>query len=149
MQGYLTASNAEKYDGTTYSYNYLIRSGSTYVTASSPYWRSDALQPVILSSSLSEIKQILDTVGTAYGSYAYGSATYGSGSILKFAEVQDYLPRGIDNQRYSGAKMTSRNFNIASLDTVDGGPVVETTQTNPNQLRYTNNPGSQGSFILT
>ena len=55
-QAYLTGSD-DKYDGTTYSYTYLIRSGSTYVTASSPYWRSEGLNPAITSSILSENKR--------------------------------------------------------------------------------------------
>ena len=43
--------------------------------------------------------------------------------------------------------MTSPDFNINSLDTVDGGPVVEFRSANPNQLIY-QNLGDQGSFIL-
>jgi hypothetical protein len=268
-QMYLTASQAKKYDGTTYSYEYLIRSGSTYITASTPYWRSEGLCPAITSSVLSEFKQIdsntliiqanfatdariqpavyaapdmitytstsplsidgiaisLDdkilvkdgtriggaggvtgsnglyvvteitdgistyTVLTRTGSYdidpSYNQLIYiTSGStnkgkyfiqvtdnpiintilpfsstsvanyqqtntavLYEFAEIQDYLPTGIDNQRYSGAKLTSPGFNIASTQTVDGGPVVEWRTANPNQLIYQNN-GEQGSFVL-
>jgi hypothetical protein len=268
-QMYLTASQGEKYDGTTYSYEYLIRSGSTYITASTPYWRSEGLCPAITSSVLSEFKQIdsntliiqanfatdariqpavyaapdmitytstsplsidgiaisLDdkilvkdgtriggaggvtgsnglyvvteitdgistfTVLTRTGSYdidpSYNQLIYiTSGStnkgkyfiqvtdnpiintilpfsstsvanyqqtntavLYEFAEIQDYLPTGIDNQRYSGAKLTSPGFNIASTQTTDGGPVVEWRTANPNQLIYQNN-GEQGSFVL-
>ena len=64
------------------------------------------------------------------------------------ASVIDYLPAGIENQKYSGAKMTSADFNINSLDTIDGGPVAEIRATNPNQLIYQNN-GDQGSFRIT
>jgi hypothetical protein len=130
-QAYLTGSD-DKYDGTTYSYNYLIRSGSTYITASSPYWRSEGLNPAITSSVLSEIKEIINTEGTSYGSYSYGSGTYGSGSILRFAEVQDYLPTGIFRQRYDGSKLTSAGFNIQTTQTVDGGAPVEVREANPN-----------------
>jgi hypothetical protein len=50
LQGYLTASNADqKYDGTTYKYDYLIHSGSTYITASTPYWMSEGELPVYLT----------------------------------------------------------------------------------------------------
>ena len=45
--------------------------------------------------------------------------------------------------------MTSPDFNIASRETVDSGPVVEVRKANANQLIYTNQPGTQGSFILT
>jgi hypothetical protein len=49
-QAYLTASNSEKYNSVPYSYDYLLRSGSTWITASSPYWLSDALQPIYLDA---------------------------------------------------------------------------------------------------
>ena len=45
--------------------------------------------------------------------------------------------------------MTSRDFNIASRQTIDGGAVVEFRKANANQLIYTNQLGTQGSFILT
>ena len=147
-QGYLTSSVAKKYDGTTYSYVNLIRSGSTYITSSTPYWRSDSEQPVILSSSLSEFKQVVKR-GTVYGGYLYGGGIYGAVAENIFAQVQDYLPIGINNQKYNGSKLTSADFNISSTQTIDGGPVVETKQANANQLIYTDRPGTQGSFILT
>jgi hypothetical protein len=132
-QMYLTASQAKKYDGTTYSYEYLIRSGSTYITASSPYWRSEGLCPTITSSVLSEF--------TEYKIILNSTSSY------KPSQFIDYVPTGIDNQRYSGAKLTSPGFNIASTQTTDGGPVVEWRTSNPNQLIYQNN-GEQGSFVL-
>ena len=135
-QGYLTSSQAQKYDGTTYSYVSLIRSASVYITSSTPFWRSDAVLPTILSSSLSEFKEIREILPTTSAS-------------LSLAQVQDYLPTGINNQKYEGSKLTSPDFNIVSAQTVDGGAVVETRKANANQLIYTNQPGTQGSFILT
>jgi hypothetical protein len=132
-QAYLTASQSERYDGTTYSYEYLIRSGSTYITASSPYWRSEAVLPAITSSVLSE--------------YTKYKITINSTSSYVTSQVNDFIPTGIDNQRYSGTKMTSPGFNINSTQTYDGGPVVEWRTANPNQLIYQNN-GQQGSFVL-
>jgi hypothetical protein len=147
-QGYLTSSVDEKYDGTTYSYKYLLFSGSTPITASTPYWRSEAILPVILSASLSEFKQVTDIPAGTYGGYAYGSGVYGSGSV-KFAQTSDYLPTGIRNQKYAGSKLTSPDFNISSTDTVDGGPSVEWNTANPNQLVYQSFNNDQGSFVLT
>lgn len=132
-QMYLTASQAEKYDGTTYSYEYLIRSGSTYITASTPYWRSEGLAPTITGSMKSEF--------TKYKVILNSTASYTA------SQFSDYLPTGIDNQRYSGTKMSSPGFNINSTQTYDGGPVVEWRTANPNQLIYQNN-GEQGSFRL-
>jgi len=133
LQMYLTASQGEKYDGTTYSYEYLIRSGSTYITASTPYWRSEGLCLAITGSTLSEYSEYKNIINL--------TASYTP------SQFSDYLPTGIDNQRYSGAKMTSPGFNISSTQTSDGGPVVEWRTANPNQLIYQNN-GEQGSFVL-
>jgi hypothetical protein len=132
-QMYLTASQAKKYDGTTYSYDYLVLSGSTYITASTPYWRSEAVCPAITSSVVSEFAQ--------YKIIINSTASY------QASETSDYLPTGIDNQRYAGTKMSSPGFNIVSTQTVDGGAVAEWRTANPNQLIYQNN-GEQGSFVL-
>ena len=267
-QMYLTASTADKYDGVLYSHEYLVLSGSTYITASTPYWLSEASCPAITSSILSEFKQqnsdavliqanlattnfvgpasydlsnlitftgfsipVIDGVsislndkilikngnrlgssitGSSNGLYVVTELTDGgstftvlersgsydidpdydqlilitSGStnrgryfkqetnnpvtnqilpttdpsipiynrtndalLYQFVEVQDYLPTGIDNQRYSGTKMSSPAFNVNSTDTVDGGPVAEWRTANPNQLIY-QTIGDQGSFRL-
>jgi hypothetical protein len=157
-QMYLTASTADKYDGTPYSYNYLLHSGSGWITASSPYWLSEAIGPVIISSVVSEFRFVSGAVtyeplpgpGALYGSGTYGSGTYASvyyhltGS---YAEVQDYTPRGIANHRYNGTKMSSPAFNIDSTQTIDGKPVVEWRTSNPNQLIY-QQLSDQGSFVL-
>ena len=160
-QAYLTASTADKYDGTPYSYTYLIQSGSTYITASSPYWQSEAILPVILDAVTSELSFVTSGSyfaisssfsGSYYGTGSYGSGSYGVVSNFRnltgsFAQVQDFLPAGRDNQKYSGAKLTSPAFNVNSTETVDGKPVVEWRATNPNQLVYQTN-SDQGSFVL-
>jgi hypothetical protein len=134
-QMYLTASTADKYDGVAYSHEYLVLSGSTYITASTPYWLSEALCPAITSSVLSEFSE--------YKFYISSSTT----ASYKPAETSDFLPTGIDNQRYSGTKMTSPAFNVNSTQTYDGGPVAEWRSANPNQLIY-QPVGEQGSFRL-
>ena len=132
-QMYLTASTADKYDSVIYSHEYLIRSGSEYITGSTPYWLAEGLCPAITSSVISEFK--LNEFIIA------GTSSY------KIAEIQDYLPTGIDNQRYSGTKMSSPAFNVNSTDTIDNGPVAEWRTSNPNQLIY-QTAGEQGSFRL-
>jgi hypothetical protein len=137
LQAYLTASNEQKYGGMIYSYEYLTRSGSTYITSSSPYWYSAGLQPIYIDA-ISSVDR-----------YVSGSVTYSTGSGWQgtLAQVQDYLPTGIRNHRFAGCKLTSPGFNINSTETVDGGPVVEWRTSNPNQLIY-QTPGQQGSFLL-
>ncbi len=162
-QAYLTASTAEKYDSMPYSYEYIIRSGSTWITASSPYWLSDVLQPIYINSIPSTTKLIDGTqtyttasggsgITATYGTGTYGTSTYysdpvGAGWSGTLADVQDYLPTGIRNQRYAGCKLTSPAFNISSPQTIDGGPVVEWRTSNPNQLIY-QQYNNQGSFVL-
>jgi hypothetical protein len=156
-QGYLTSSAAKKYDGTTYDYEYLYWNGTEYITGSTPYWRQEGVLPVFLDAVTSEFRftsssLILTSSGLSYYSTAsyYGTSSYATLQYVNsgdLAQVQDYLPVGIDNQRYSGAKMTSADFNINSTQTVDGGPVVEWRTTNGNQLIYQTN-GDQGSFVL-
>jgi hypothetical protein len=75
----------------------------------------------------------------------YSEFQYASGSTL--AQIQNYLPAGINNQKYNGSKLTSADFNINSTQTVDGGPAVEWKTANPNQLIY-QTLGEQGSFVL-
>ena len=157
-QMYLTASVSEKYDGFPYSYQSLIYSGSTYITASTPYWLSEPLGPTITGSALSEFSLINGTeqfvtssIGAVYGVGSYGSASYSipdANWIGTKSQRQDFLPRGIQNHRSAGCKMISLDFNINSTDTVDGGPVAEWKTSNQNQLIYQNVDNTQGSFRL-
>ena len=157
-QMYLTASVSEKYDGFPYSYQSLIYSGSTYITASTPYWLSEPLGPTITGSVLSEFSLINGTeqfvtssIGAVYGVGSYGSASYSipdANWIGTKSQRQDFLPRGIQNHRSAGCKMISLDFNINSTDTVDGGPVAEWNAVNENQLIYQSLNNNQGSFRL-
>ena len=164
-QMYLTASTSDKYDSTPYSYDYVLRSGSTWITASTPYWMSESELPVLLTGNYSaerlsaKVSFLTASAGSTgsgvYGSGVYGSGVYGSGfvpsTLTRFSgsrvQFQDYLPAGIGNQRYNGCKLNSPAFNINSTQTIDGGPVVEWRASNPNQLVY-QSYGDQGSFVL-
>lgn len=141
LQGFLTSSIDKKYSSTTYSYNYLIYSGSSYITASTSYWMSEAVLPVFLNGVQSNIKLLASDTAYITGSSIINRWT---GSRV---DIQDYLPTGVNNQRYAGSKLTSPAFNINSTQTIDGGPVVESRSANPNQLIYQSN-GEQGSFVL-
>ena len=157
---YLTASNDKKYSNAIYSHRYVEYSGSSFITSSTSYWASEALLPVITSNVLSEHRYVSGTVMpiTAsmliafYGISVYGSSSYAlstkkyfSGSL---AEFQDYLPRAINNHRYSGCKLTGPNFNVNSTQTIDGGPVVQWSSANPNQLIY-QSTGQAGNLIIS
>jgi|19_taG_2_1085344.scaffolds.fasta_scaffold02111_1 hypothetical protein len=129
MEAYLTSSQ-NNYDGTTYCYPYLIRSSSGWIKSSTPYWLCEGVMPTITGSRLSEFYE-----------YIY------SGSVMRPAEVQDYMPIGKARHEYIGCKMTSPDFNIDSTDTIDGGPVVEFMEANPNQI-ITQSPGQQGGLDI-
>jgi hypothetical protein len=142
--------------GTVYSKKYLLNNN---ITGSSPYWLSEAVCPAIFNSTTSEKYYVsgsspfINTTGavTLYGSSTYGVSLYSNlltvSSSGTYAPVQDFLPIGIENQKYAGAKMTSPAFNVNSLDTIDGGPVVEWFTANPNQL-IVGSGGNQGVFQL-
>ena len=64
------------------------------------------------------------------------------------ADVQDYHLQdsyGMRNARYDGSKLTSADFNTNSPDTSDGGPVVQITVGNANQLSIAK-PGPRGTL---
>jgi len=154
-QAYLTASADERYNGSTYSYQYAIWNGTTYTTGSTPYWLSEALMPTILNANVSEYRLSSGSVlyPSASASY-YGTSSYGSGSYTLYgyqfssslAQVQDYRPTGMYNQKYDGCKLTSADFNINSPHTVDGKPPVEWKPANGSQLIY-QELSDDGSFL--
>ena len=157
LTAYLTASNDSKYSGTKYKRTYLYRTGSTYMTGSTPYWQSEGVLPVITGSSKSEYKRFKKNSTYSYFGSTYGSAIYGTsvyaisvGSIQtgSISDTQDYLPYGLNNLWFAGCKLVSRDFNIGSTDTVDGGPVVEWRLANGNQLIY-QSVNQDGAFKLS
>jgi len=154
---YLTASADSKYNGTIYNYTYLYYTGTGSRSGTSPYWLREAVIEPIINSAESENLYVRGSflTGSAaiaalatYGTSTYGSSTYGLAGLYttaKLARVQTYIPAGVANHKYNGSKMTSRDFNVDSRDTIDGGPVVEWNVSNGNQLIY-QNLGNNGSF---
>ena len=61
--------------------------------------------------------------------------------------VQQDVFLGFNNSFVAGCKMTSPDFNAASEDTIDGGPVVEYIEGNPNTL-ISKNPGLSGDLLV-
>ena len=125
-------TNKDPYAGTLYSHTSIIFSGSSFVTSSTPYWESEAVSVFITSSRLSEFNKTRYKLGI-------------TGSELRVAEFQDYLPTGIANHRFNGCKISSPDYNVNSKDTPDGKPVIEVSITTGNKL-YIEPPGSKGLF---
>ena len=88
--------------------------------------------------------------------YYYGASYYGAASYLltttstitgSIAEIQDFLPRGLDNLWYSGCKMSSPGFNVNSTDTVDGKPVIEIFKSTGTQIVYAGATGQNTNVL--
>jgi hypothetical protein len=124
-------------------------SGSSFHTESSPYWFSQAVLPSIITSVPSKIYSLVEILNSIYGTATYGTARYGLGETLVASEIQDYLPQGLENLFYNGSKVTSPGFDIDSPDTVDGGPVVEIIDANPNQIVFQAPSNAVGNFKVT
>jgi hypothetical protein len=132
---YLTGSETSpwRYTGFEYSRTYVFRSGSTWITGSTPYWISEALMPCITGSTPNPY--LLKTV-TINGVKSYVPS-----------EVSSFMPIAKERQSYLGTRMTSPEFNVASPDTIDRGPVVEISTVDGNQLYYQSNSG-QGNLTV-
>ena len=132
---YLTGSETSpwRYAGFDYSRTYVFRSGSTWITGSTPYWVSEALMPCITGSTPNPY--LLKTV-TINGTKTYVPS-----------EVSNFMPLAKERQSYLGSRMTSPEFNVASPDTIDRGPVVEISTVDGNQLYYQSNSG-QGNLTV-
>ena len=61
--------------------------------------------------------------------------------------VQQDIFLGFKNSFISGCKMSSPDFNIESPDTIDGGPVVEYIDGNPNTL-ISKEPSLDGDLLV-
>lgn len=132
---YITGSetSAYRYGGFEYSRAYLIQSGSTDITASSPYWISEALMPVITGSTVNKFLLKTEMIN-------------GTASLIP-SDVSMILSAGVENHRYNGSRMSSVDFNIASADTYDKGPVVEIIEVDGNQLYYDSTRGQGNLFV--
>ena len=65
------------------------------------------------------------------------------------AEVSDYKPAGFRKLFYEGCKLVGSDFNMPVLATVDGGPVVEVTDTNPNAIIISARNANDGDLRAT
>ena len=72
-QAYLTGSVDSRYNGTTYSHNYVFFNNGVWVTHTTPYWLSNAILPTITSSTSPWNNN--QPIGTANHSYNGSSMT--------------------------------------------------------------------------
>ena len=62
------------------------------------------------------------------------------------AEAQDYRTDAYNRLLFAGCKLVGSDFNMPVTTTVDGGPVVEITDTNPNSLVIGSPSAAQGDI---
>lgn len=128
LTSFLTASNNQKYNGTTYIREYLFKSPgyvNTFYTTETPPWLGTLgyIEPISDSST----NEILQSIKTFYsGGIEYTTSTP--------SNVNPIITTGLQNSFYNGSKMTSPDFNIGSPDTYLGRPVVQITDVNPNWI---------------
>ena len=79
----------------------------------------------------------------------YRSALRPVSKSYERAEVQDYRPHAVNNLHHGGCKLIGSDFNMPVLDTVDGGPVVEFTDTSPNRIMVVNRTSQGGDIMAT
>jgi hypothetical protein len=79
----------------------------------------------------------------SYTRFISGGAWYRTYQRSQFA---GYRPQGVWNHEYGGSRMTSPAINVPSPDTVDGKPVVEIINSDPNQLIYRGGILNRGAF---
>jgi len=84
--------------------------------------------------------------GSALSNGFYRSGIRPVSKSLKIAEHQDYKLNATNNILYGGCKLVGSDFNMPVTSTVDGGPVVEFTDTNPNQLVISSPSAGAGSI---
>ena len=123
LNSFLTASNAQKYDGTTYvRYNLYKQPGFTdsYIEIPTAPWlnTNGVIDPITETSN----HELLQTITT----FVSGGVEY---STTSSAKINPIISIGLQNSFYNGSKMTSADFNINSPDTYLGRPVVTITDT--------------------
>ena len=107
---------------------------TTYVNRKNGYWECSPTGSTILNARLSNIYQ--------EPKYFFASKTDAetmtpNSTSFHYARVQDTrLPLSMENLYYNGCRITSDSLTTDSLDTPDGGPVVEITKVDPNVIVY-------------
>ena len=115
-----------------------------YFDDTNPYWEYSPTGSHITNARMSshylEPKYFYsNSVSASLGIEFANSASF------HFARVQDTrLAGNIENLLYNGCKISSDSLTTDSLDTPDGGPVIEITKVEPTVLVY-NTPSDNGS----
>ena len=128
LNSFLTASDAQKYNGSTYiRYNLYKQPGeiNSFITIPTAPWLNTegVIDPITESTTHESLKTI-----TTFVSGGVKYATTSSSTLNPSVAI------GLQNAFYNGSKLTSADFNINSPDTFLGGPVVTIRQSSNSWL---------------
>lgn len=118
---------------------------STFVDRSNGHWQYSPTGSTVLKSRLSKIYQVPKYF---YSTDLSASLKLPNSSSMEYWHGQDdRLPLSLENLFYNGCKITSDSLTTDSLDTPDGGPVVEITIVDPNVIIYSTQTISDSAVI--
>ena len=128
LNSFLTASDSQKYNGSTYiRYNLYKQPGeiNSFITIPTAPWLNagGVIDPITEST----IHESLKTITT----FVSGGVEY---AITSSSTLNPSVAIGLQNAFYNGSKLTSADFNINSPDTFLGGPVVTIRQSSNSSL---------------
>lgn len=131
--------------GTRTEYSCSI-SGSTFLT--NPIWKYDGVYEPIDQSRLSELRQIKRYAYTSSLDIALGRPVSWSYDYARVSDVNlDSTARTLNS--YEGCKMTAKDFNQNSTDTIDGGPVITIIAVDDSVLHVNNSNTSEGYIKIS
>ena len=128
------------YEGATYQYQIATLSSSldisgsistTYVNRTNGYWEYSPTGSQAVNARTTSQAFIVDRFFSTAGSASRNEAF---SSSLSPADVQDYRGLSIENLYFNGCRISSDSLTTDSLDTPDGGPVIEVNVVDSNTL---------------
>ena len=107
------------------------------------YYSTSAAPPGTTAGAMNAIEQneYLNITFLLPANPRYEYPWYYDFRVTPYSTVDRYefTPKGIQNLKFNGCKLTGTGINANSADTTDGGPVVKLTKVNQNQIVFSNN----------
>jgi len=115
---------------------------STYTNLSNGYWQYNPIATTAVNHKRSKVYQVPKYF---YSTPMSASLKLPSSASMEWWEGQDdRLSLSLENLFYNGCRISSDSLTTDSLDTPDGGPVVEITKVDPNVIVYSTQTPSDG-----
>lgn len=136
------------YYGSTYEYRYYGSSvdvATGYITKAFVDRYNELRNTLSVSDAMLQIQESgsvnISFIARPNPYYNTSNGTYYEKRLPPYTTKDKFLdyPKGIQNSRYRGCKLTSPGININSEDTSDKGPVVKIVKVNQSQIIFSNN----------